>query len=148
MPDRGVMDAGGGTYQVQELQKVFGHDLTKALYMIRPQEPYELKDVWEKNLIQVDRTFSIETLIDIIKNQNLVIPAQEMNKVEWIIDMFTAIEAETATIRAGGSHTRFIHDDANPDDALHAFNYAKLANYLMHKKAQKKGYSSTGKFGR
>lgn len=148
MPDRGVMDAGGGTYQVQELQKVFGHDLTKALYMIRPQEPYELKDVWEKNLIQVDRTFSIETLIDIIKNQNLIIPAQEMNKVEWIIDMFTAIEAETATIRAGGSHTRFIHDDANPDDALHAFNYAKLANYLMHKKAQKKGYSSTGKFGR
>lgn len=148
MPDRGVMDAGGGTFQVQQLQKIFGHGLTKAMYITRPADPYEMKDVWKKNLVMVDRTFSLDTLIDIIRSGRLVIPAEDWEKVEWIIDMFTAIESETVNVRAGGTHVRYIHDEANPDDALHAFNYAKLANYLLHHKRSSRGVVATGGLGR
>jgi hypothetical protein len=62
----------------------------------------------------------------------ILIPAKNMQRIEWIIDQFTCIESETISLRSGQDYTRYFHDNEQPDDALHACIYAYVA-WLVNK---------------
>lgn len=133
--DKGVMDAGGGTRQVQKLEEMYATKIVKVFYTIRPDDPIEL--VESENKIIVDRTFAIETIIDLITRPEslgegkgvprILIPARDPEKVDWIIDHFTCIEAESVNLSGGRKYVRYSHPVESPDDALHACIYAYLA---------------------
>lgn len=135
-PEQIVMDAGGGPYQVQKLEEKYPDNAVKCAYMIRPSNPVNDSKLISENLYVIDRTFVIDTIIDLIKRPyiqgdftipKIVIPAKNIQRIEWIIDQFTCIEAETISLRSGQDYTRYFHDNEQPDDALHACIYGYVA---------------------
>ncbi len=138
--DRVVMDAGGGPRQVEKLSNRYAERVYKCHYISRPEKPFEPID--DENRLNVDRTWIIETIIDLIKRPEtrqdfpqpiprLLIPgiSHRLELIEWIIDHFTCIEAETANA-AGRSRTIYMHSQEANDDALHACCYAYLAKLI------------------
>ena len=85
----------------------------------------------------IDRTFAIDRIIDLIKrpfkeknfsSPRIILPGIDYQKVKWINDQFTAIEGEKAKLKSTGqTYIRYIHEDTEPDDALHACSYAMIA---------------------
>ncbi len=142
-PKKGVMDAGGGTYQVQQLEKRYRHYITKMIYLSNAAEPWKLDHIWDKNLVEVDRTFAIDSQISLITNKHITWPGADMDKIEFVIDHFTAIESKQAHSRKG-DYTTYIHDISEPDDALHAQNGAWAAWYLDMRATKYKGIFKVG----
>ena len=139
--DQVVMDAGGGPYQVQKIEEKYSEIAVKCSYMVRPANPLNDSKLISDNIYTIDRTFVIDTIIDLIKRPyikdkftipKIWIPAKNPNRIEWIIDQFTCIEAETISLRSGQDYTRYFHDNEQPDDALHACIYAYVA-WLVNK---------------
>lgn len=133
---QGVMDVGGAPYQVQKIEERYAERMIKCSYMSRPENPFEI--ISEENRISVDRTWTIESIIDLITRPEtnpaitngvprICIPAKNLEWVEWIIDHFTCIEAESVILSSGKKYVRYIHPQESNDDALHACNYAYLA---------------------
>jgi hypothetical protein len=142
--DHCVIDSGGGTRQVQKLEERYAERMIKCSYMRRPEDPFEL--VTEENRIVVDRTWAIETIIDLITRPEtnpkmpkgvprICIPAERLDWVEWIIDQFTCIQAESAVLQSGKKYVSYVNPVESPDDALHACIYAYLA-WLMQEKSR------------
>lgn len=157
-PRQGVMDGGGGTKQVQYLEEQFGHKMAKCFYDVRPGDPLNFKDLAEHNKFTVDRTWAIETTIDLIKRPyeiepgrspipKLIIPHKEPDSVEWIIDMFTCIERISYTLSSGKKYTRFEHSKSTPDDAVHAQNYSYLAWLISKRTLTRQGVVEIGTMG-
>jgi len=139
--DQIVMDAGGGPYQVQKIEEKYSEKAIKCSYMVRPAQPLNDSKLISDNLYVIDRTFVIDTIIDLIKRPyikdqftipKILIPAKNMQRIEWLIDHFTCIESETISLRSGQDYTRYFHDSERPDDALHACIYAYVA-WLVNK---------------
>jgi hypothetical protein len=136
-----VADIGYGAVQVSELQKRFGNLVLGCQYVRRPQTPVERKERDDSGkriaqmIIQADRSFWIETAIQHIKrldptgqfNPGLVIPWSNPKNIEWIIDQFTCLEMDLVETVGGAKYHQYSHPDGSPDDALHAFIYALLA---------------------
>ncbi|MDE1766288.1 MAG: phage terminase large subunit family protein [Thaumarchaeota archaeon] len=135
--DRVVVDAGGGPRQVEKLSDRYAERVFKCHYLSRPEQPFE--PISDERRINVDRTWIIETMIDLITRPEtrddfphpiprLIIPGvpHRLDEIEWIIDHFTCIEAETSNA-AGRPRTIYTHPDDTTDDAIHAACYAYLA---------------------
>jgi len=58
----------------------------------------------------------------------LVLPWKEPLDVEWIIDHFTCIEMEEQETASGKKYHHYTHPEGEPDDALHGFIYALIAD--------------------
>jgi hypothetical protein len=138
--DQVVMDAGGGTRQVEKLSKRYSERVFKCNYRYNAEDPIEI--IRSEHRVNCDRTWIIETIIDLIKRPEphekypsgiprIHLPYQDPSKIEWIIDNFTCIEAETASAN-GKSFVKYIHEESTNDDALHAAAYAYLA-WIIHK---------------
>lgn len=138
--DQVVMDSGGGTRQVEKLSKTFGDRVFRVNYRYDAADPVEI--IRKEHRINLDRTWIIETIIDLIKRPEphekypngiprIHLPYREPLKIEWIIDNFTCIEAETSS--AGGKEfVKYVHSESTNDDALHAAGYAYMA-WVVHK---------------
>lgn len=140
-----VADIGYGAVQVSELQKKFGSRVYGCQYMRRPEVPLQKREKDEygqkisQMMVQADRSFWIETAIDIIKNKvpdgsvvpKLVLPYKEPLEVEWLTDHFTCIEMEEQETVSGKRYHHYIHPEGEPDDALHAFIYALIADAVL-----------------
>ncbi len=133
-----VCDSGGGTRQVQKLSEIYGPRIFKCNYRYKSDEPFE--KIYDEYRVLADRTWIIEVMIDLIKRPEssekypsgvprIHIPYADQEKMGWIIDHFTCIEAETAN-QMGRSYTRYVHGTGTNDDALHAACYAYLAHLL------------------
>jgi Phage terminase large subunit (GpA) len=138
--DQGLMDAGGGTRQVEKLEDRYAERMIKCSYVARPEKPFEL--VSEENRIVVDRTWAVESIIDLITRPTppnatprISIPAANPEFVDWIVDQFTCIEGESVSLSGGKKYVRYIHPPESPDDALHACMYAYLA-WLTQEKSR------------
>lgn len=129
-----VSDAGGGIRQVEKLSQRFKNRFFRCNYRYDTNKPFEI--IWNETRINVDRTWIIETMIDLIKREEEIdlqrsiprirIPFLEPDKIEWIIEQFTCIEAENAE-SGGRNYVRYTHGEETNDDALHACCYAYLA---------------------
>lgn len=137
--DQACMDSGGGTRQVEKLAKRYGPRIFKCHYRYNAENPFEI--ISAENRVNVDRTWVIETIIDLIKRPEdslnypdgiprIHVPAKNLEKVEWMIDHFTCIEAETSEAN-GKSFVKYIHGEETNDDALHAAGYAYLASLIF-----------------
>lgn len=133
--DQVVMDSGGGTRQVEKISKRYGPRAYKCHYQYNSEDPFEI--ISEEDRVNVDRTWIIETIIDLINRPEespvypkgiprMHLPAKNLEKIEWVIDHFTCIEAEMSE-SAGKSFVRYTHPESTMDDALHACGYAYLA---------------------
>jgi hypothetical protein len=117
--DQAVVDAGGGTHQVQELMKYFAEKCRKNIYLKRPEKPLpddeESKKYRKENKWQEDKTYSLDSTVDLIKRPHvygaistprIIIPASNMEKVDWIIDQFTNEEVELVNLKSSGQPYR------------------------------------------
>jgi len=134
--EQGVMDAGGGTRQVQKLEEKYAERMIKCIYTSTPQRPFEFESA--KNQIVVDRTWAIESMIDLITRPmpqtaipRISIPAGKSSHVDWIPDHFTCIEGESVELSSGKKYVKYTHPEVSNDDALHSSIYAYLAWYLQ-----------------
>jgi len=144
---KAVADIGYGAVQVSELQKKFGDRVMGCQYVNRPEIPLERKSKgdstkrWAQMLVKADRSFWIESAIEHIKhkdalgrpNPRLIIPWSTPHRVEWLIDHFTCIEMEEQETVSGKKYRRYTHRALEPDDALHAFCYALIADGLSRR---------------
>ncbi len=138
--DQMVMDSGGGKRQVEKLSDRYGERAYTCSYTYDASDLY--KEVPHSTKLNVDRTWAIDNIIDLITRPEkrtdypkpiprLIIPSAELYKVEWLIDEFTCIEAETKET-FGKSFVVYKHPEEKTDDGLHACVYAYLA-WLKHK---------------
>jgi hypothetical protein len=140
---RVVSDAGGGIRQVEKLSERYKQRFFRCHYRYDANNPYEVID--SEMRVNVDRTWIIETIIDLIKRPEdhpdypmgvprIQVPYKDQEKIEWIIDHFTCIEAETAE-NNGRQYVKYAHGAETNDDALHAAGYAYIA-WLVWQKNQ------------
>jgi len=135
-----VVDAGGGTHQVEQLQRYFGPRCIRNYYMRRPARPLAITTAEKKkhnkhNLYEIDKTYSLDAIVDLIKihgptGPRIILPAKIYPEIEWIIKQFVNEEIEFVTLLGGGQPYRRYHTPdpkISPDDALHACNYARIA---------------------
>lgn len=139
-----VVDAGGGVAQTQDLQKYYGRRCIRNSYQVRPEKPVptrlEIQKLRREMRYVLDRTFSINRIIDLMKigfkdldvfTPRFILPGADYEKIKWIIAQFVAVQGEEAKLKATGqTYIKYTHLDTEPDDALHACNYAYIAWYL------------------
>jgi hypothetical protein len=113
-------------------------------YVRRPEIPLERRTTEEygkriaQAIVNADRSFWIETAVNTIKrkdltgavNPQLVLPWKEPLDVEWLVDHFTCIEMEEQEMVGGKKYHHYTHPEGEPDDALHAFIYALIADAI------------------
>lgn len=140
--DQGVMDGGGGQYQVEKLAKRYAHRMVLNFYMTAPKKPgmpdptMPLDFTREENRITVDRTWIIESLIDLIKRPDpqgyhrVAIPHAQPPLIDWVIDQFTCIETEEVNLPGGARYIRYFRPETKRDDALHGAVFALLAKII------------------
>lgn len=145
-----VVDGGGGTHQVQELEKRYGDRVKKFFYLKRPGEPTakdsnEEREWNRNNQWQYDKTWMMERVKDYMSRPHMegtqtvnkiVLPGADVSQIEWIIDQFGNEITEKIKLSAGQYYTRYYTDDPDrkPDDALHAQNLAIVAWDLGRKR--------------
>jgi hypothetical protein len=127
--------------QVSELQKRCGSRVMGCYYVRRPELELEQKNTDEygrkisQMVVYADRSYWVERAISIIKNKNeagdyapkLRLPWRQPSLVEWSVDHFTCIEMEEQETISGRRYHHYKHPEGEPDDALHAFIYALIA---------------------
>jgi len=89
----------------------------------------------------IDRTFSIDRIIDLIKHpykskdftsNRIILPGENQDELKWIVKQFVALEGEKAKLKSTGqTYIKYIHKDSEPDDALQACNYAYIGWDLL-----------------
>jgi len=72
----------------------------------------------ELRRISCQRTSSLESSLFV----------EALADVEWLIDQFTCIEMKEVEILGGKRYHRYTHPEGEPDDALHTFCYALIAD--------------------
>lgn len=138
-PKQVVVDAGGGTYQVQQLESRYASLVRRNSYSARPEAPLptnqELKKLRKENRYTIDRTYSLDRIINLITRQKMALPAADPKKIDWIVEQFTNIEAEIVNLKSTGkTYRRYFHQIGRPDDALHASNYSFIASDISKNK--------------
>jgi len=130
--------------QCQPLQKYFGRRVIRNSYQVRPEKPIptriEMQKLRREMRYLIDRTFSIDRIIDLIKvgykegtifTPRFILPGADYDKIKWIFPQFVSIQGEKANLKSTGqTYIKYTHLDSEPDDALQACNYAYIAWYL------------------
>ncbi|MCH7647694.1 MAG: hypothetical protein IIA83_03715 [Thaumarchaeota archaeon] len=134
-----VIDALGDPHPVEQLQKYFGQRCIKNFYISRPARPLmitkaEKRKLSKHNLYEIDKTYSLDVIVDLIKihspiGPRLILPGKDFHEIEWIIKQFVNEQVEFFVTPGRQQQRRYYTPDPklNPDDALHAFNYARIA---------------------
>lgn len=157
-PDFINVDAGGGLFQVQELEKHFGATrIWKTLYLGNTTNPYLLNDFNKSGLIKVDRTYSLEKTFDLIKRPHLsagkptariMLPAQNRKDLEWLPEHLTSLYAVETLSSAGGKRVKYEKHLDKRSDALMNLNYLTIGLHVYKKKMQESDATvSVGSFG-
>jgi len=141
-----VIDALGDPHPVEQLQKYFGQRCIKNFYISRPARPLmitkaEKRKLNKHNLYEIDKTYSLDVIVDLIKihspiGPRLILPGRNFREIEWIIKQFVNEQVEFFVTPGRQQQRRYYTPDPklNPDDALHAFNYARIAWFIHRNK--------------
>jgi hypothetical protein len=148
--DQVVIDAGGGTRQVQKLEAEYGPRCVKVNYLDRPENPLpkenELENLRYENRYIIDRTFAIDQIRDLFtryyRHKDSVFPRMIVpfftklpgftdDNNDWIIENFEAVEG-VMQLRKGRERMIYEHDEAEPDDAVHAAVYLFIAHLIKN----------------
>lgn len=134
------IDAGGASDRVQGIQERYGSRSIRVSYHARPEAPLPTREELRKQRRElryvIDRTFSIDRIIDLVKHpykepgftsNRIILPGADYEEVKWIVRQFVAIEGEKAKLKSTGqTYIKYTHKDSEPDDALQACNFAYI----------------------
>lgn len=123
-----VGDIGYGSYEAQKLYEIFGRMAIACRYVSYVNDPTKREYKGEYTL-QVDRTYSMDCLIEMFKRREIVIPYKDPELVEPFFDHYTALELKFS--ESTTSTGRKLYDHSTPDDAFHSLNYAREALYEL-----------------
>ena len=155
-PDLGVMDQGGGTRQVQKVENRFAELIHKCWYSTDTERPLNLDKLYTENLAKVNRTISIDGIIDLLSRPHVFpksrtptpryqFPAKDPRKIEWIIRHFTSITAKSMKMASGQEYVKYDKEPTDVHDALMACNYANIAFQIWNE--SRGGMFVVGSFG-
>jgi hypothetical protein len=122
--DKIVGDIGYGSYESQKLYELYGRQAISCRYVTYANDPRKREyKGFNNSTLQVDRTFSMDKLIDMFHKKSIVIPYKDPAAIEYFFDHWTAIEAiyKESTTSTGAKR----YDHRTPDDAFHALNYVR-----------------------
>ena len=142
------VDAGGASDRVQGIQERYGSRSVRVSYHPRPEKPLpsrdELRTQRRELRYVIDRTFSIDRIIDLIKNPykeksfsspRIILPGADYEEIKWIVRQFVALEGEKAKLKSTGqTYIKYTHKDSEPDDALQACNFAYIGWDILRSK--------------
>jgi len=140
-PDFLTVDAGGGTFQVQEMEREFGGLMKKVHFMTRPGNPWKLDDYYSKNIITIDRTFSLERLFDLMKRPyisnnikipRIQIPAKDTKKTDWLFEHYTSLFGKETRSSTGQKIVIYEKHPEKKSDGLLNLNYFYIG-YMAYK---------------
>lgn len=157
-PDQSVIDIGGGTRQLQKLENRLAHDMVKCLYRVDLEKPYNYDKLYSHNMIKVDRTHTIDVVIDMINNPYVhpktgktipryQIPFAEPKKIKWIIPHFTSIISKMAKMASGQEYIKYDKEPEDVHDALMAANYNAIAFEIWKRNNINTAYGTVGTLG-
>ncbi|TWJ39655.1 hypothetical protein CHCC5027_3568 [Bacillus paralicheniformis] len=126
--DKLMGDIGYGSYEAQKFYEIYGRMATAVRYVAYQTDPKK-REYKGKYTLQVDRTYSMDKLIDLFKRKEIVIPYKKPDEVEFFFDHYTALEAifRESTTSTG----RKVYDHSTPDDAFHSLNYVREGIYEL-----------------
>lgn len=123
-----VGDIGYGSYEHGKLYTWYGKRAMACRYVAYPGDPGK-RDIKESNVIHVDRTFSMDRLIEMFRKHQLVFPYKNPGEIEFAFDHYTSIEMKFTTSNTGTG--RKLYDHRTPDDAFHSLNYVREGLYEL-----------------
>jgi DNA-directed RNA polymerase subunit RPC12/RpoP len=121
-----VGDIGYGSYEAQKLYEAYGREAIACRYVSYLNDPKK-REFKGNYTLQVDRTYSMDKLVDMFHKGEIVIPYKNPDEVEYFFDHYTALEltfTESTT-----STGRKLYDHSTPDDAFHSLNYVREGLY-------------------
>ena len=156
-PDLGVMDEGGGIRQMQKIEDRYHGTIYKCRYNNDMDRPLNLDELYEKNLVKANRTYTIEALIDLIARGHnypktdvpvprYQIPYAEPKRIDSIIPHFTCIYTKTMKSSSGQEYIKYDKEPEDSHDALMAANYSNIARLIWQAEKDKAGAFAIGKF--
>lgn len=117
-------DIGYGSFENQKLFEVYGRDAISTRYVTYNTDPkkreYKGKN---NNTLQVDRTYSMDRLVDAFHREELVIPYKKPAEIEYFFDHYTALELKFTESQT--TTGKKLYDHSTPDDAFHSLNYVR-----------------------
>jgi Phage terminase large subunit (GpA) len=121
-------DIGYGSYESQKLFEAYGRDAISTRYVSYANDPRKREyKGYANSTLQVDRTHSMDKLIDMFHREEIVIPYKKPEEVEFFFDHYTALELKfTESTTSTG---RKLYDHSTPDDAFHSLNYVREGIY-------------------
>ena len=141
-----IMDGWGIPHCVQRIEGMYGTRCRKVRYTKRPQLPIptrqEHKILRKKNLFEIDRSWAIEKIKNIIDEHKIDettgsmgtprirLPGEE--NIQFVIDHLIAVEGEETKIN-GKSYMDYDHPTGRPDDTLHSLIGILVALLLLTK---------------
>jgi hypothetical protein len=121
-----VGDIGYGSYEAQKLYEAYGRDAIACRYVSYVNDPKK-REYKGNYTLQVDRTYSMDKMVDMFHKGELVIPYKNPEEVEYFFDHWTALELKfTESTTSTG---RKLYDHSTPDDAFHSLNYVREGLY-------------------
>lgn len=119
-----VGDIGYGSYESQKLYEMYGRMAISCRYVTYANDPRKREyKGFNSSTLQVDRTFSMDKLIDAFHKGNIVVPYKDPAAIEYFFDHWTAIEMKFTESNTGTG--KKLYDHRTPDDAFHALNYVR-----------------------
>lgn len=121
-----VGDIGYGSYESQKLYGIYGRNAISCRYVTYANDPRKREyKGFNNSTLQVDRTFSMDKLIDMFHKSTIVIPYKQPEEVEYFFDHYTAIEMIFTESNTSTGVKKYDH--RTPDDAFHSLNYLREA---------------------
>lgn len=131
-----VGDIGYGSYEAQKLYEIYGKDAVACRYVSYTSDPKK-REYKGNYTLQVDRTHSMDQLVDMFHKRELVIPYKVPDEVEYFFDHYTALELKfTESTTSTG---RKLYDHSTPDDAFHSLNYVREGLYEIENRFEWSG---------
>ncbi|RXF11114.1 hypothetical protein EG878_14760 [Enterococcus faecalis] len=116
------VDIGYGSYEHGKFFQWWGTAAMATRYVSYSGNPAK-RELKEKNILHVDRTYSMDKLVDMFKKRQIVIPYKNPGEIEFLFDHFTAIEMEYTESKTSSGRKLYTHK--TPDDGFHALNYLR-----------------------
>ena len=155
--DMGVQDAGGGTEQYIQLEEVYGFKMIGQDYSPSGGQMFDVSKIPTRNKLSVNRTWNIDRVIEAITlpidmaNTNVYrtqFPGGDPLSMEWIIDQYTCIEAQSSISGNKGERTVYVKGAVSDrDDVLHCHGNALSAYDLLKGGGGAPAASGIGNFG-
>lgn len=122
-------DIGYGSYEAQKLYEAYGKEAVAVRYVsyVNDSKKREYKGDYT---LQVDRTYSMDRLIDMFHRKELVIPYKNPEAVEFFFDHYTALEMKFTESTTGTG--RKLYDHSTPDDSFHSLNYVREGTFEIN----------------